>query len=88
MKSFEHNCEKHVILDRLGNDPREKWRFKFANGYGASVIKKVNGIVYKVAVIGKNGCLDFDSTVLSREPDLLCVSSIFVTHVLDKISKL
>ena len=88
MKSFEHSCEKHVILDQFGSDPREKWRFKFSNGYGASVIQRIGGVLYKIAIIGKNGCLDFDSIILSREPDLIGTSSIFVTHVLDKISKL
>lgn len=85
--AFGHRCE-HEILDRFGEEQREKWRFRFKNGYGASVIKREHDEIYKVAIIGKNGCIDFDNPMTCGKPDWICIGEIGVRAYLNRIASL
>lgn len=43
-----------------------QWKFKFANGYGASVIDDGYGAnqgLYELAVLGPNGGIDYDTPI-------------------------
>jgi hypothetical protein len=88
MKQFGFNYERHEVLDQFGEEQRRKWRFSFPNGYGASVTLRDGSQVYNIAVIGKNGCLDFESEVTCGKPDWICIGSIGVTAMLQRISQL
>jgi hypothetical protein len=88
MKEFGFQFEKHYILKQFSEEHREKWKFIFENGYGASVVRRQDSQVYNIAVIGKNGCIDFESEVTCGKPDWICIGEIGVRAMLNRISKL
>jgi hypothetical protein len=88
MKKFGFQYETHEILEQFNEEQREKWKFCFGNGYGASVIRRQDSQIYNIAVIGKNGCIDFESEVTCGKPDWICIGEISVRAMLNRISKL
>lgn len=87
--AFGHRCEYEILNQFVGDEQREKWKFRFANKYGASVIKYVyGGEIYKVAIIGKDGCLDFDNPITFGKPDWICIGEIGVQYFLNRIASL
>lgn len=88
INAFGHRCEKHEILDQFGEEQRYKWRFKFTNGFGASIIRKKGSKIYDIVVIGENGCIDPDNQLTCGKPNWLCVGEIGARAFLNRISKL
>lgn len=84
---FKYPSERSWV--KIANN--DQWKFKFDNGFGASVIRGPHSYggsegLFELGVLGKDGHLNYDTPVTDDVVGHLTVDS--VNELLDKIAQL